>query len=78
MTIDYWDPLGGNDHFLTSWNSYTIPTPQRLIRVMSLSGGYRRLIPMQDMIIGDLIISKFKLLNREVFPGMSPQARIVQ
>ena len=27
VTIDYWDPLGGNDPFLTSWNNYTIPIP---------------------------------------------------
>jgi len=27
VTIDYWDPLGGNDPTLTSWNNYTIPIP---------------------------------------------------
>ena len=27
VTIDYWDPLGGNDPTLTSWNNYTLPIP---------------------------------------------------
>ena len=27
ITMNYWDPLGGNDPTLTSWNNYTIPIP---------------------------------------------------
>ena len=27
VTIDYWDPLGGYDATLTTWNNYTIPIP---------------------------------------------------
>ena len=27
ITMNYWDPLGGTDPTLTSWNNYTIPIP---------------------------------------------------